>query len=280
MNIIKKCNGWRVTPSCPVAKKAAFTLAEVLITLGIIGVVAAITLPTLVANYKKQVYVTQLKKSVSAWEQGLQKILADEGVDSLQDADVFKSISGESCNLNSSKAECSEFFSKLSKYISVINQTTALESKYQFKYIRNGSTPIYPSNNSGTNIIFLKDGSAIFNYTFRKKMEIPYYTCEQIHLNGGKMCEVMGNITIDVNGLKGPNTAGRDIFDFNISGNGLLIPYYSDSQSIYIYGDKRNTWENQSKVCGNKGKADATTVAQYGSGCGARVISNGWVMDY
>ena len=37
-------------------KRPAFTLAEVLITLGIIGVVAALTLPTLISNYKKQTY--------------------------------------------------------------------------------------------------------------------------------------------------------------------------------------------------------------------------------
>ncbi len=42
--------------------KKAFTLAEVLITLGIIGVVAAMTLPSLVGNYKKKVTVTRLKK--------------------------------------------------------------------------------------------------------------------------------------------------------------------------------------------------------------------------
>ena len=43
----------------------AFTLAEVLITLGIIGVVAALTLPTLISNYKKQTYVTGLQKAYS-----------------------------------------------------------------------------------------------------------------------------------------------------------------------------------------------------------------------
>ena len=43
-------------------KKAAFTLAEVLVTLGIIGVVAALTIPALIADYKKIVYVNQLKK--------------------------------------------------------------------------------------------------------------------------------------------------------------------------------------------------------------------------
>ena len=279
MNIIKNCNGWRVTPSCPVAKKAAFTLAEVLITLGIIGVVAAMTLPTLVANYKKQVYVTQLKSAVSIWEQGFHKMLADEGVDSLQDTEVFKSVNGVMCDLNSSKRECSAFYEKLNKYISVTNVTTAGEVNYKHSYIKKGSSLIYPGYSS-SNIMFIKNGSSIQNYRFRKTPETPYFSCQQIKQRGGKMCEVMGQLAIDVNGLKGPNIEGRDIFDFNISGNGLLIPYYSDSQSIYIYGDKRNTWENQSKACGNKGKADATSVAQYGSGCGARVIANGWKMDY
>ena len=50
-------------------KKAAFTLAEVLITLGIIGVVAAMTMPTLIANYQKQVATTRLKKFYTTYSQ-------------------------------------------------------------------------------------------------------------------------------------------------------------------------------------------------------------------
>ena len=46
-------------------KKRAFTLAEVLITLGIIGVVAALVMPTLIANYQKKVTVAKLKKEYS-----------------------------------------------------------------------------------------------------------------------------------------------------------------------------------------------------------------------
>lgn len=42
-------------------KQNAFTLAEVLITLGIIGVVAALTLPTLITNYQKKQTTTKLK---------------------------------------------------------------------------------------------------------------------------------------------------------------------------------------------------------------------------
>ena len=47
------------------AARLGFTLAEVLVTLGIIGVVSAMTLPTLVKNHQRQVYVTQLQKVVN-----------------------------------------------------------------------------------------------------------------------------------------------------------------------------------------------------------------------
>ncbi|MBQ8460291.1 type II secretion system protein [bacterium] len=50
-------------------KKVAFTLAEVLITLGIIGVVAALTIPTLIANTRSQQYRSQFKKTISTLSQ-------------------------------------------------------------------------------------------------------------------------------------------------------------------------------------------------------------------
>jgi len=52
-------------------KKTAFTLAEVLITLGIIGVVAALTIPSLIANYQKQEAVTKLKKFYNTMNQAV-----------------------------------------------------------------------------------------------------------------------------------------------------------------------------------------------------------------
>ncbi len=52
-------------------KKCAFTLAEVLITLGIIGVVAASTIPSLVSHYQRKVLETQFKKSYSVLSQSM-----------------------------------------------------------------------------------------------------------------------------------------------------------------------------------------------------------------
>ena len=250
-----------------------------MITLGIIGVVAALTLPTLVASYKKQVYVTQLKKSVSTWEQGFQKMLANDGVDSLKDTEVFESIPGTMCDLSTSKITCSTFYNKLGKVLSITNITSAGDINYKYSYIRKGSTPVFPGNSS-SNIVFLSDGSAILNYRFRKEPDSSTYTCEQIKQAGGKMCEDMGKVSIDVNGLKGPNIEGRDIFDFYISGDGRLVPFWSKEDLIYHELSDRRSWEYNSSACGTKGRADAESVATYGSGCSARVLANGWVMDY
>ena len=53
-------------------KKVAFTLAEVLISLGIIGVVAALTIPNVVSNYKKKVVETRLAKLYSVLNQAVE----------------------------------------------------------------------------------------------------------------------------------------------------------------------------------------------------------------
>ena len=60
-------------------QKAAFTLAEVLITLGIIGIVAAMTMPMIVENTKKQQTVVQLKKAYSVLSQAVELSELDNG---------------------------------------------------------------------------------------------------------------------------------------------------------------------------------------------------------
>ena len=64
-----------------------FTLAEVLITLGIIGVVAALTLPALVQNYRNQVVETRLKKVYSVMNQAIVQSEVDNGAKELWDFD-------------------------------------------------------------------------------------------------------------------------------------------------------------------------------------------------
>lgn len=56
-----------------------FTLAEVLITLGIIGIVAAMTLPALTANYRKQVVVTRMQKFYTVFNQAIKMSELENG---------------------------------------------------------------------------------------------------------------------------------------------------------------------------------------------------------
>ncbi len=114
--------------SCVAAKrKCAFTLAEVLITLGIIGVVAALTMPTLIANHKKTVVETRLEKFYSAINQAVTRAELDYG------------------DKNGWEAEnTDEFFNKyLKNYLSYIKyenkRVSSTSNDYRLVYLPDGS---------------------------------------------------------------------------------------------------------------------------------------------
>ena len=60
-------------------KKIAFTVAEVLITLGIVGVVAALTFPMLAENYQRIIVETRLKKFYNTFNQALLRSIEVNG---------------------------------------------------------------------------------------------------------------------------------------------------------------------------------------------------------
>ena len=70
--------GWLHKTLC-LKEFRGFTLAEVLITLVIIGVIAAMTIPTLMNNTNKQEYVSKLKKAYSTLSQATNRIITEEG---------------------------------------------------------------------------------------------------------------------------------------------------------------------------------------------------------
>ena len=69
--------------------KKAFTLAEVLITLMIIGIVAALTIPSVISNYQQQEYKTGLKKAVSVLNEAIQTNIAQEGDTPYETMDIL-----------------------------------------------------------------------------------------------------------------------------------------------------------------------------------------------
>ena len=69
--------------------KKAFTLAEVLITLMIIGIVAALTIPSVISNYQQQEFKTGLKKAVSVLNAAIQANIAIEGETPYENRHLF-----------------------------------------------------------------------------------------------------------------------------------------------------------------------------------------------
>ena len=128
--------GWAISKQCfgtkSGAHKCAFTLAEVLITLGIIGVVAALTLPSLIQKYQDQVLENQLKKTYSTISQGVQKAMADDGVSNFIDTELYQSCKSPEQKSNA----CAQM---VKKYFNVVAVKTDRREYYvgviQTKYI-------------------------------------------------------------------------------------------------------------------------------------------------
>ena len=97
--------------------KKGFTLAEVLVTLGILGVVAAITLPTLINKYQEKRTVTQLKKTYSALSQAYQRMEQEYGT---IDTWLNGKIIDENGTTISDPNDPELFIERLSKYMKVV----------------------------------------------------------------------------------------------------------------------------------------------------------------
>ena len=192
-------------------KKKAFTLAEVLITLGIIGVVAAMTIPTLIAKHQKHVYYTQFRKAATILETALQRYEFDNG--------CIGDLSG--CGRNSENwgahgylDEIDNFIEGIAKYFNIatkINSDNYQEicgayDKSNIKEGYNTSNTYFDSFICGNDM-----GEKFDNLTAFITTDGMLYTFTQDQGAAG------GNF-IDVNGPnKGPNALGRDIFMFYIS---------------------------------------------------------------
>ena len=93
-------------------RKIAFTLAEVLITLGIIGIVAAMTMPTLIQKHKKQEAAARFKKFVSTFSQAILFAEAEYGPHSGW-------VRGESNNSVASLNFLNTYIKPYTKYIDI-----------------------------------------------------------------------------------------------------------------------------------------------------------------
>jgi len=213
--------------------------------LGIIGVVAAMTLPVLVGNYQKTVWVNQLKKSVNTFEVGMKKLLFDEEVDDLSYIPMFNI---DTCYNNGGDVALGE--STLKKYFKIIKYSYDSEKAFTWTAL---DSALGTDNNEDLAYVYLNDGS---KFGIDACFDNSWYVAA---------------VYFDVNGDKNPNKMGRDIFAFRLRSQGNLVPVAGQFQESQD-GEYWKTASSNIYKC--------TTQNSWGEGCAARIIENGWKMDY
>lgn len=208
-----------------------FTLAEVLITLGIIGIVAAMTLPTLIQNNRNKELQTGLKRSYSIISQAL---------------DMYQAEYGERIKADGSLKHL-ELGKYLKKYLKVIRDCG---------YAHTGDST--PENSMGcipNSAASRKEGSFYKTLNSKNYINLDPFDDSQFILNDGSiiLIENPGSgeilyISADVNGYKKkPNKLGHDLFMFQINEEGKLLPmglkgtdYYSETDEYCSKSSSNN----------------------------------------
>lgn len=221
-------------------KSRAFTLAEVLITLLIIGVVASLVVPNLINDSQNEELNALLKKNYSAFTNAAKLMMNDYGGNLIG---VFNSEQ--------------DMYNKFGNYI-IFSKICPAGSTECFYAGTNTWKNLYGDDGSydhtTTRTGILNDGTAV-RFTFES------LSCATSHGAGSPAEFSCGYVEIDVNGYKKPNIMGRDIFFFWITKTGV----YPNG----IYNDVRSNWSlycDKTSSAGNSGR-----------GCAAKILSGGKV---
>ena len=150
--------------------KVAFTLAEVLITLGIIGVVSAITMPTVITKYQEQKTVTQLNKVYSVMSQAWQMMQAEYGtIDTWGMSNTDTGLKDENENAIYDHSAQKLIVERLKPYLKIARtceagKTCDMRDRYNLKgeKIGKGGSIAGSGDCPAEGMFYLADGTGIF----------------------------------------------------------------------------------------------------------------------
>lgn len=241
---------------CIFASKKAFTLAEVLITLGIIGLVAAMTIPAAIQRSQEQNAVVQLKKTYTTLSNAFNRAVADNG------APNGWGLISTTKNYDPVIAE--KMMGYFTPYLNVIQDCGSAKANvgcfpdgtYQYRNASNVWTSwVNINTNSHDQLarVRLADGSGL-------AMVYPEMggNCNYNYGPTPALQSRCGDIYVDIDGSKGPSRVGIDLFKFYLTNYGIIPA-----------GTVPETQAKFSSAC----------ITSGGWGCTAWVLYNG-NMDY
>ena len=222
-------------------KKNAFTLAEVLITLGIIGIVAAMTMPAIIQKNTEKTTVARLKKVYSTLSQAYLGVLSRDGSPDEWNLPYYTEDDGGQYILD-----------KFKPWLKIIKDCGTRE-----KGCYTEGTNDTQGNTAAKAI--LNDGICLSFKVWQNQCLSSFGNVQQVK-------NICGIIEVDINCLKNPNKQGHDIFRFFLTKD-RIFPYGTALQDS---GDLDNPSRLSFAYC-----------AKYkgGMGCTAWVLYNE-NMDY
>ncbi len=224
-------------------RRRGFTLAEVLVTLGIIGVVSAMTVPTLMQNHQRKVYVTQLHKFYNELQQALLRYQTDKNAINLVEA----GLTGET--------PVKDF---LYSYFKVIQGCEGVVQPCFASSYRSisGSAKEIP-NEWGGYCIVTAGGMSV---------------C----LDPPNRFGNYGVVFFDINGPQEPNIMGRDAFYAAIFYDGVIdvVGADIDCRTNGICGTEGGTLKDI------RGTVEDCTSGDLGQSCFGQLLNNNWEMTY
>ena len=216
-------------------RKCAFTLAEVLITLGIIGVVAAMTMPSLIANHKEKQTVAQLKKTYSILQQAYLMAINKYGDPENWDKSntyIGKDDEGNNITDYSSAYTIFQYLAENMKSVDGAKANEKVTHEY-ILYSLDGTQVNSYSLSSDSPNIYLNDGTYILaGYISSNTMDF---------MVGLNKCVQKGKCVL-----------GKDMFYFNLSFSpAKIIPEGSDKSttSFKQYCNMNQPHRNNGRAC-------------------------------
>ena len=213
-----------------------FTLAEVLITLGIIGIVAALTIPSLVSKYQMKAFETAFKKQYSVLNNTINYLNLEEGLSNCY-AYIGYSETGIT-RYNAAYTDCNAIKEEMISKLKLTNIKNDVNYAKRNDILTNGGYAInltvdYDSIVSSSKAYLLPDGAVILTR----------------YPNG----TAFGNTVfiIDINGKKAPNKWGYDVFMLTlVKSNGDALRLSDEFASLAEKGGRlpRTILQNKDEI--------------------------------
>ena len=226
-------------------KKQGFTLAEVLITLGIIGVIAALTLPSLTSNVQKAHTGPALAKAINTLENANRNAMVHYNARSLKSI-----IANNALDPKSYIGLLNEIVSGAVDATDTSNKTFISKDGISYKLIKDDGKVVETPAAEGKDAVYK---SPTFKYNYE------YY-----------------EVLIDINAGKTPNKGGEDQFYVYVDHAGAVIPGGGSEAVKYGVTTKLTTGIKADSTYQNIASC-ADAPSKY---CTGVVAENGWKVDY